>query len=56
MTHLLSQQNVLVSYKGDALLCDFGLSMILSEMSFISGVPTGVGDGGRLVYLRVLIC
>ena len=47
------QQNVLVSKTGDPLLCDFGLSMILSEMAIISGVPTGVQDGGRLVYLTI---
>lgn len=40
--------NVLISSTGEALLCDFGLSMVLSEIAVLSGLPSdmnGVGTG-----------
>lgn len=40
------QQNVLISRTGDALLCDLGLSVILSDMT-LSGVPSSVEHGLR---------
>ena len=42
------QNNVLISSTGDALLCDFGLAIVLSDLAFLSGNPSdlnGVGTG-----------
>jgi len=44
-------QNVLISQEGNAILCDFGLSMILCEIAGISALPTGVQDGGSTRYM-----
>ncbi|KAI5832096.1 kinase-like protein [Schizophyllum commune Tattone D] len=40
--------NVLISSTGDALLCDFGLAIVLSDLAVLSGNPSdlnGVGTG-----------
>ncbi|KLO13306.1 kinase-like protein, partial [Schizopora paradoxa] len=44
-------QNVLISDNGSAILCDFGLSMILSEIAGVSATPSGVQDGGSTRYM-----
>ncbi|KAL1689975.1 kinase-like domain-containing protein [Schizophyllum commune] len=41
-------KNVLISSTGDALLCDFGLAIVLSDLAVLSGNPSdlnGVGTG-----------
>ncbi|TDL23732.1 kinase-like protein, partial [Rickenella mellea] len=41
--------NIMISARGEPLLCDFGLSIILSEIPFIEDVPSGLHDAGRYV-------
>ncbi|KAL1755230.1 kinase-like protein, partial [Schizophyllum commune] len=43
--------NVLISSKGDALLCDFGLAIVLSDIAIASGLPSDLNGGGTMRYM-----
>lgn len=40
-----------MSDSGQALLCDFGLSILIDDLEALSGAPTSAQVGGTLVLL-----
>lgn len=45
------QLNVLISDEGNALLCDFGLSKMISDMATMSGTPTELFGAGTIRWM-----
>lgn len=49
--YCLLQLNVLISNEGNALLCDFGLSKMISDMATMSGTPTELFGAGTIRWM-----